>query len=158
MRTAKPGGTEMPLPMCVDLDTGVLVRREGPTGYVIAYSDPDDPPGWDTTVDPSFLPAVAARIGNRFPHLEGKRIHPKHCWAGLYPETPDGHAIVGEAPSVPRFVQCVGFGGHGLMHSPAAGRAVAELITTGRCDTFDLHPLRPGRFEEGDLVVETAIL
>ena len=153
-----PDATEMPLPMCVDLDTGVLVRREGPTGYVIAYSDPDDPPGWDTTVDPSFLPAVAARIGNRFPHLEGKRIHPKHCWAGLYPQTPDGHAIVGEAPSVPRFVQCVGFGGHGLMHSPAAGRAVAELITTGRCDTFDLHPLRPGRFEEGDLVVETAVL
>jgi sarcosine oxidase subunit beta len=153
-----PDATEMPLSMCVDLDTGVLVRREGPNGYVIAYSDPDDPPGWDTTVDPSFLPAVAARIGNRFPHLEGKRIHPKHCWAGLYPETPDGHAIVGEAPSVPRFVQCVGFGGHGLMHSPAAGRAVAELITTGRCDTFDLHPLRPGRFEEGDLVVETAVL
>jgi sarcosine oxidase, subunit beta len=153
-----PDATEMPLPMCVDLDTGVLVRREGPNGYVIAYSDPGDPPGWDTTVDPLFLPAVAARIGNRFPHLEAKRIHPKHCWAGLYPGTPDGHAIVGEAPSAPRFVQCVGFGGHGLMHSPAAGRAVAELITTGRCDTFDLHPLRPGRFEEGDVVVETAVL
>jgi sarcosine oxidase, subunit beta len=153
-----PDTTEMPLPMCVDLDTGVLVRREGPNGYVIAYSDPDDQPGWDTAVDPLFLPTVAARIGNRFPHLEGKRIHPKHCWAGLYPETPDGHAIVGEAPAVPHFVQCVGFGGHGLMHSPAAGRAVAELITTGRCDTFDLDPLRPSRFEEGDLVVETAIL
>jgi sarcosine oxidase subunit beta len=153
-----PDVPEMPLPMCVDLDTGVLVRREGPSGYVIAYSDPDDPPGWDTAVDPMFLPALAARIGNRFPHLEGKRIHPKHCWAGLYPETPDGHAIIGEAPSVPRFVQCVGFGGHGLMHSPAAGRAVAELVTTGTCDTFDLHPLRPTRFAEGDLVVETAVL
>jgi sarcosine oxidase subunit beta len=153
-----PEAPETPMPMCVDVDTGVLVRREGPNGYVLAYSDPDDSPGWDTTVDPSFLPAVAARIGNRFPHFEGKRIHPRQCWAGLYPETPDGHAIVGEAPSVPRFVQCVGFGGHGLMHSPAAGRAVAELITTGRCDTFDLHPLRPGRFEEGDLVVETAVL
>jgi sarcosine oxidase, subunit beta len=149
---------EMPVPMCVDLDTGVLVRREGPDGYVIAYSDPKDPPGWETTLDPRFLPAVASRISNRFPHLEGKRIHPKHCWAGLYPETPDRHAIIGEASSVPRFIQCVGFGGHGLMHSPAAGKAVAELIAKGRCDTFDLRPLRVSRFEEGDLVVETAIL
>jgi sarcosine oxidase subunit beta len=149
---------DMPLPMCVDLDTGVLVRREGPDGYVIAYSDPNDPPGWETAVDPCFLPALASRIGNRFPHLEGKRIHPKHCWAGLYPETPDRHAVIGEAPSVPRFIQCVGFGGHGLMHSPAAGKAVAELIAKGRCDTFDLRPLRVSRFEEGDLVVETAIL
>ncbi|MGH2749205.1 MAG: NAD(P)/FAD-dependent oxidoreductase [Actinomycetota bacterium] len=147
-----------PVPMCVDLDTGVLVRREGPDGFVIAYSDPNDAPGWETTVDPRFLPAVASRIGNRFPHLEGKRIHPRHCWAGLYPETPDGHAIVGEAPSVPGFIQCVGFGGHGLMHSPAAGKAVAELITNGRCESFDLRPLRPSRFEEGDLVVETAVL
>jgi glycine/D-amino acid oxidase-like deaminating enzyme len=44
------------------------------------------------------------------------------------------------------------------MHSPAAGKAVAELITKGRCDTFDLRPLRASRFDEGDLVVETAIL
>jgi sarcosine oxidase subunit beta len=148
---------DMRLPMCVDLDTGVLVRREGPNGYVIAYSDPNDPPGWETAVDPRFLPAVASRIGNRFPDLESKRIHPKQCWAGLYPETPDRHAIIGEAPLVAGFIQCVGFGGHGLMHSPAAGKAVAELITKGRCETFDLRPLRVSRFEEGDLVSETAI-
>jgi sarcosine oxidase subunit beta len=146
------------MPMCVDLDTGVLVRREGSDGYVIAYSDPNDPTGWETSVDPRFLPAVASRIGNRFPSLEGKRIHPKHCWAGLYPETPDGNAIIGEPPSAPRFIQCVGFGGHGLMHSPAAGKAVAELVMKGRCDTFDLGPLRTSRFEEGDFVVEKAVL
>ena len=146
------------MPMCVDLDSGVLVRREGPDGYVIAYSDPEDLPGWDDALDDRFLPSVAERIGKRFPELEGKPIHPKHCWAGLYPETPDGHAIVGAAPSVPGFIQCVGFGGHGLMHAPAAGKAVAELITDGRCSTFDLHPLRPSRFDEGDVVVETAVL
>lgn len=44
------------------------------------------------------------------------------------------------------------------MHAPAAGRAVAELITLGRCETFDLHPLRPERLAEGDLVVEAAVL
>jgi hypothetical protein len=44
------------------------------------------------------------------------------------------------------------------MHAPAAGKAVAELITTRRCTTFDLHPLRVERFDEGDLIVETAVL
>jgi glycine/D-amino acid oxidase-like deaminating enzyme len=55
-------------------------------------------------------------------------------------------------------VQCAGFGGHGVMHAPAAGRAVAELLTLGRCTSFDLRPLRPSRFAEGDLVIETAVL
>ena len=146
------------IPMCVDLDTGVLVRREPSGGYVIAYSNPDDPPGRDTTVDPAFFDDLAERIGNRFPFLEELPIDPGRCWAGPYPETPDHHAIVGETPGIPRFLQCVGFGGHGVMHSPAAGRAVAELVTLGRCETFDLHPLRLSRFAEGDLVVETAVL
>jgi sarcosine oxidase subunit beta len=145
------------IPMCVDLDTGVLVRREVGGGFVIAYSDPADPPGWDKNFDPKFLNDVSERIGHRFPQLEDLTIDPRHCWAGLYPETPDHHAIVGEA-ELPGFVICGGFGGHGIMHSPAAGKAVAELIVEGGCTTFDLHPLRPGRFSEGDLVVETAVL
>lgn len=145
------------IPMCVDLDSSVLVRREPSGGYVVCYSDPDDPPGRDTSLDPKFLDDVAARIGRRFPTLEGMPIDPKQCWAGLYPETPDHHAIVGALPGAPGAFICGGFGGHGIMHSPAAGRAIAELVTTGRCETFDIHPLRPQRFAEGDLVQETAV-
>lgn len=147
-----------PIPMCVDLDTGVLVRREGSGAYVIAYSNPDDPPGRETSVDPAFFEELAERVGNRFPFLEELPIDRSRSWAGLYPETPDHHAIIGQAPGVPGFVLCVGFGGHGIMHAPAAGRAVAELIALGRCETFDLRPLRPERFAEGDLVVEAAVL
>lgn len=146
------------IPMCVDLDTGVLIRREGPEGYVVAYSDPADEPGWDTSFDPRWLDAVATRIGHRFPHLKNVPIDPRHCWAGLYPETPDGHAIIGEMPEHPGFFVCAGFGGHGLMHAPAAGRAIAELIVDGTCSTFDLHPLRPSRFAEGDLMIEQTVL
>ncbi len=145
------------IPMCVDLDTGVLVRREPAGGFVVAWSDPDDPPTRETSLDPAFLPALAERVGNRFPFLAELDADPNRCWAGLYPETPDHHAVIGEAAGVPRFLQCVGFGGHGLMHAPAAGRAVAELIAEGSCKTFDIRPLRPSRFEEGDLVVEPAV-
>ena len=153
-----PPGLDGLITMTVDLDTGVLVRREVSGGFVIAWSDPDDPPSWDVSLDPRFLEALGERVGHRFPFLEELPVDPRQCWAGLYPETPDHHAIVGAPPQAPGFVQCAGFGGHGVMHSPAAGRAVAELITVGRCDTFDLRPLRPSRFAEGDLVIETAVL
>ena len=145
------------IPMCVDLDTGVLVRRERAGGYVVAWSDPSNPPSWETTLDPAFLPSLAERVGNRFPFLADLDADPRRCWAGLYPETPDHHAIVGPSPGMPNFIQCVGFGGHGIMHAPAAGRAVAELIDDGACSTFDLRPLRPSRFAEHDLVVEAAV-
>ena len=146
------------IPMCVDLDTGVLVRREVAGGFVVAYSDPDDEPGWDVSVDPKFFEDLAARIGNRFPFLEEAPVDPARSWAGLYPETLDHHAIVGVAPENERFVICAGFGGHGIMHSPAAGRAVAEIISDGHCSSFDLRSLRPARFAEGDWVIETAVL
>jgi sarcosine oxidase subunit beta len=145
------------IPMCVDNDTGVLIRREG-AGFLIGFSDPADPPSMDTGFDPAFLDAIAARIGNRFPFLEDVPISPRKCWAGLYPETPDHHAIIDVAPEAPWFIQCAGFGGHGIMHSLAAGQAVTELITNGASTTFDLRPLRLGRFAETGAIVETAVL
>jgi len=153
-----PSGAGGLTPMTVDVDTGVLVRREPAGGWVVAYANPDDHTSWDTSVDPAFLYDLAARLPNRFPAILDLPIDPSHCWAGLYPETPDHHAIVGEDPASPGLFHCVGFGGHGLMHAPAAGRAIRELVTTGRCETFDLRPLRPSRFVEGDLVVESAVL
>ena len=154
----EPGGPGELIPMCVDLDTGVLVRREAGGGFVVAWSDPQDRPSWDTGVDPRFLEQLAVRVGNRFPLLEELPLDQRQVWAGLYPETPDHHAIIGPDPGLPALVHCAGFGGHGVMHAPAAGRAVAELVASGSCRTFDLHPLRPSRFAEGDLVVETAVL
>jgi sarcosine oxidase subunit beta len=150
------GGPDL-IPMSVDLDTGVLIRREA-GGFILGYSDPTDQPSVDERFDPAFLDAVASRIGNRFPFLAGVPIDERKCWGGLYPETPDHHAIVDVSPGLEAFVQCVGFGGHGIMHSLAAGRAVAELVRDGTCSSFDLHALRLARFREGDLTIEPAVL
>jgi sarcosine oxidase subunit beta len=155
--TEAVSGIPATIPMCVDNDTGVLIRREG-AGILIGFSDPADPPSMDTTFDPAFLDAVAARIGNRFPFLEDVPISHRKCWAGLYPETPDHHAVIDAVPAAPWFIQCVGFGGHGIMHSFAAGQAVTELITDGRCTSFDIRPLRLSRFAEPGATIETAVL
>ncbi|HEY6378198.1 MAG TPA: FAD-dependent oxidoreductase [Candidatus Dormibacteraeota bacterium] len=155
--TEPVAGFADPIPMCVDLDTGVLVRREA-GGFLLACADPTDPPSADTTFDPAFLDALAQRVGNRFPFLADVAINHRKCWAGLYPQTPDHHAIIDFAKASRRIIHCAGFGGHGIMHSLAAGRAVAELVRDGRCTTFDLAPLRLSRFAEGALTIETAVL
>jgi len=144
------------IPMCVDLDTGVLIRAEA-GGVLIAYSDASSAPTLETQFDPLFLDDIALRVANRFPFLQDATIDTRKCWAGSYPETPDHHAIIDVAASAPWFIQCAGFGGHGIMHSLAAGQAVTELVRDQRCTTFDLEPLRLARFAESDFVVERAV-
>jgi sarcosine oxidase subunit beta len=153
----EPAGPHPLTPMVVDIDTGALVRRESAGGWVICYANPTDRPGRETSVDPRFFEDLARVLPNRFPFVLDLPMDPARCWAGLYPETPDHHAIVGEDPAVPGLFHCAGFGGHGVMHAPAAGRAIRELVLEGVCTTFDLRPLRPERFAEHDLVVETAV-
>lgn len=145
------------IPMTIDLDTGLLIRREG-RGILFAYSDPLDPPGFDTTFDPAFVGVVAEKAAARFPFTAEAQVSPRRCWAGLYPETPDHHAILGAHPELPGFQLAVGFGGHGIMHAPATGRALAETIAFGASRFMDVTPLRFARFAEGDSIVETAVL
>jgi sarcosine oxidase subunit beta len=55
-------------------------------------------------------------------------------------------------------VVATGFGGHGVMHSPAAGMAVSEIVLEGSCTSFDINGLRPSRFAENDLIVEPMVI
>ena len=42
-----------------------------------------------------------------------------------------------------------GLSGHGVMHAPAIGRGVSELLTTGSYQTLDLTPFRFERIADG---------
>src|SRR5206468_1402103 len=74
-------------------------------------------------------------------------------WAGLYEDTPDKHPILGRVEELPGFVCAAGFSGHGIMHAPATGEAIAELITKGKT-TLDIGALAASRFRTGQLVRE----
>jgi sarcosine oxidase subunit beta len=84
-------------------------------------------------------------------------IDRRRSWAGLYEVTPDHHAIIGGC-AVPGFFLANGFSGHGVMHSPAAGRAVAELIVQGRSTSIDISALSLDRFTRGQAIHETMVL
>lgn len=145
------------IPMTIDADSGVLVRREG-ARVVIAYSNPDEPPGYDASFAPDFVERIADAVERRFPVVAAAGVDLQRSWAGLYEVSPDHHAILGEAPGASGFFLANGFSGHGVMHAPAAGRCVAELITRGRCDTVDIAPLSLDRFARGEAIHETMVL
>ena len=46
------------------------------------------------------------------------------------------------------------FSGRGVMQSYGAGQALAELIATGRYESFDASALSRDRFERDELVLE----
>jgi glycine/D-amino acid oxidase-like deaminating enzyme len=54
------------------------------------------------------------------------------------------------------FIAC-GFSGHGLMHAPAVGRALAELVLRGRYQTIDLSRMGYGRVLAGEPYAELGI-
>jgi sarcosine oxidase len=80
-------------------------------------------------------------------------------WAGLYENSPDHHAIVGEAASKvggagPKIFEAHSFSGHGVMQSFAVGQALAELIVQGQYQTLDFSVLAGDRFAKGNAIVE----
>jgi len=81
----------------------------------------------------------------------------KTGWAGFYEDTPDRHPILGMVDEVPGFVCAAGFSGHGLMHAPAAGEIIAQLIC-GEAPSVDVTALRFDRFARGALVTEHNVI
>jgi sarcosine oxidase subunit beta len=144
-------------PMVIDMSTGFHFRREG-AGILLAWNDPAETPGFKTEFDSSFIEKILTRAASRVPVLAEAQVNARRAWAGLYEMTPDHHAVIGQSPDVAGLYFANGFSGHGVMHSPATGRLVAETILDGRASTIDASPLGVERFAEGRLIEETALL
>jgi sarcosine oxidase subunit beta len=144
-------------PMIVDMSTGFHFRPEN-RGFLLAWNDPEETPGYKTDFEPSFIEKILIRAADRVPVFENVAVNPKRAWAGLYEMTPDHHPILGECSEVPGFFFANGFSGHGVMHSPATGKILSDLILTGKTDLIDSTLLNFSRFAEGRTIHETAVL
>lgn len=129
-----------PLPLTRD-QGGCGFRPEG-VGFLSGLTDFSrvgnfvDTPNWEAFED-TIWPMLAARV----PKFEAVRL--KHAWAAHYAQNVfDGNAIIGNwVNGLTNFFVIAGCSGHGLQHTPAAGRAISELILAGRLETLDLSRL-----------------
>jgi sarcosine oxidase, subunit beta len=144
-------------PMIIDMSNGFHFRPES-LGFLLAWNDPEETPGYKTDFDPAFIEKILTRAADRVPVFENLPVNPKRAWAGLYEMTPDHHPILGESPDVPGFIFANGFSGHGVMHAPATGKIVSDLVLTGATQLIDSSLLNLARFAEGRAIHESAVL
>lgn len=137
----------------LNAETSTFANHE----ILFAYPDPDEPASFSTDFDEEFLEKVGEKAAHRAPFLNGSKIIYEKCRAGLYENTPDHHAILGGC-EVEGLYFANGFSGHGVMHSPATGRALAEIILDGDASFLDVSCLSLERFAKGELLYETAFI
>ncbi|MEO6651487.1 MAG: FAD-binding oxidoreductase [Ilumatobacteraceae bacterium] len=102
--------------------------------------------------DDVFWPALVHRI----PAMDRLRL--TGAWAGHYEVNDlDHNGVIGPHDVFGNLIFATGFSGHGVMHAPATGRGVAELIMTGRYQTIDLTPLNWERIRDASPMVESVI-
>jgi sarcosine oxidase subunit beta len=144
------------LPMVVDFHNGFWFRREGAC-LIFGMRNPDEPGGFDTTVDWQFFSGALSKAAcYRLPALYNTGI--ARGQAGLHSDTPDNNAILGETPEVRGLFLACGFSGHGFMHAPAVGRLIADLVLKQESALKEVSPFRLDRFRHPTQGKETVFI
>lgn len=126
-----------PLPF-IKTETDLAFRPEG-DGYVGGLPDWTEPAGWNFEPSPDrFESVVWPALAQRLPSMQ--RVKLIRSWRGHYARnTLDYSAIIGPwHGGLENVYLANGFSGHGIMHAPATGRALAELILDGGFQSLDL--------------------
>lgn len=145
-------------PMVID-PSGAYFRPEG-EGFIMGIAPPadQDPEATDFDVQHALFedilwPTLAARV----PAFEALRC--QRSWAGHYDMNLfDQNLIIGPHPAVDNLYFANGLSGHGMQQAPAIGRALAELIISGRYQTLDLSRLGWQRILDDRPLVENNVV
>jgi glycine/D-amino acid oxidase-like deaminating enzyme len=143
-------------PVYADLVHATYFRPEGDKLTLVGSLEDQEEPGeadpdrYNEKIDFPFIESYSDRLCRRLPVMQGS--FSQGGWAGLYTETPDAHPILDRFADPEGFYVAVGFSGHGFKLSPIIGSMMAEFVTTGHCQEFDISRFRASRFAEGDLI------
>jgi len=140
-------------------DTRKLAFRPEGTGYSGGVPTLAEPRGYNFDVDRGYFENnVWPALAHRFPQFERTRC--TSTLPGLYDQNDfDGNVIIGPgAGGLANFHMVAGFSGHGLMHAPGCGRAVAELLLEGQYQTIDLTRFGWQRLLDGAPLPEQGII
>lgn len=145
------------MPMTIFMEDDFHMRvRDGRA--VLCWPSPEtpgEPP--ELRADQEWIDIVTEKARERVAALRDVPIDIPSCYAGLYEMSPDDHAIVGQSEECENLWLANGSSGHGVMHSPALGEIVADLITH-RKPAVDVNELRPSRFAEGAAIVSNELI
>jgi glycine/D-amino acid oxidase-like deaminating enzyme len=130
-----------PLPLVKD-ESGMFFRPEG-DGYAGGKPSFAIPPGFVKDIHTGFFAnyfeqTIWPQLASLVPNFEEIRL--QRSWGGHYAQyLLDGNLIIGPySPGHPNLLTACGFSGHGIMHAPAVGRALSELVLHGKFVTLDL--------------------
>jgi glycine/D-amino acid oxidase-like deaminating enzyme len=145
-------------PMLFDT-SGIWIRPEGEV-YIGGIQPPVERDG---DADGDFEPQHELmeelfwpRLAERIPAMQELRL--QRAWAGHYEvNTLDHNGVVGAHDELRNLLFATGFSGHGVMHAPAVGRGVAELITTGGFRTLDMSALGWERIRSATPLFESIV-
>ena len=90
-----------------------------------------------------LLRNLAGRLATLFPRAAHARVI--RSWAGIIENTPDGRPVIDRLTS-PSNVTVATLSSVGFGLSPASGRAIHDLVTTGTCSFTDLSKIGINRF------------
>jgi sarcosine oxidase subunit beta len=107
--------------------------------------------------DDEWIDEVAAMARKYVSAMKDVPVDRASCYAGLYEMSPDHHVIMGKSPACENMFFANGSSGHGVMHSPAIGSIVADMIL-GKKPQIDVSMLRPSRFEDGKPITAAELI
>ena len=108
---------------------------------------PNDPNNYPETVSEDYIRVCRERLIRRFPVMRQSVM--RGNWAGMFMESPDSRPIIGPLPPHQGLFCMAGDSGTSFKTSPAIGKCLAELVTSGKATTVDLTAFRATRFAEG---------
>lgn len=149
-----------PLPLVKD-EHGLFFRPEG-AGFAGGRPSFEIEPGFVEDIyrgyfanyfEDTVWPMLAALV----PKFEGLRL--ERSWFGHYAQNLlDGNMIIGPySPGHDNLITACGFSGHGIMHAPAVGQALAERVLHGSYQTIDLTRLEYDRVRRNEPYAEVGI-
>ncbi|MEM7536918.1 MAG: FAD-binding oxidoreductase [Chloroflexota bacterium] len=158
-----------PLPLVKD-ESGVffrpLISDSLGTGYTGGRPSWEIKPGFNFAPENAsmqdyfadyFTRVVQPLLTTRLPAFQAAQC--QQSWAGHYAQnTLDGNMILGPVGDIANFYVACGFSGHGIMHTPAIGLALSELILTGQYQTMDLSRMSYQRVIDDDPYPEQGII
>jgi sarcosine oxidase subunit beta len=129
------------IPFTIDFDSSFYFHTAD-DGLLLGFAEPEQAVGFETDYDERWLPQLRALAGRCAPSLAAVKL--ERGWAGLYEMTPDCNALIGQSPSIGRFLYAAGFSGHGFLQAPAVGEIVRDLYlgVPAFCDVSGFDALR----------------